>query len=335
MEFKKYSSIENSYREPYIEKVRNSLNFQGCPDMQFSVSEKVDGCNTSIITDGCDILFGKRSSTLTESDNFYGFQDFVKNNLKDKAIGIINDIRKTHGYEVIRQIQIFGEFFGGDYNGYKSTVTKIQKGIQYCPDHEFYAFDILVSTSEKNIYLGVDECNQLFEKHGFFYNKELFRGTLDECLAYDPVFISTIGERLGYPRLENNFAEGVVIKPLLDLRFANGERIIIKNKNPKFAEFEKSDKKGKIQDEVSGTCANLIAEIGGYITEARLGNVISHIGELDMPKQMGLLIKEYSLDVIDDFVKDHPDYNGLNSNEQKIVNKTVTKLAADLIKRKF
>lgn len=331
MEFKKYSSIENSYREPFIEKVRESLNFLGCPNMLFSVSEKVDGCNVSVITDGKDIITGKRSSALTENDKFYGFQEFASKNLKSKVIDVFNELKCVD--DSLTQVQVFGEFFGGGYDGYKSDVPKIQKGIQYTPNHEFYAFDILVSYPDKNIYLGVDSCIELFESFGFFYNKELFRGTLDECLAYSPIFISTIGERLGYPRIENNFAEGVVIKPISDLRFANGERIIIKNKNPKFNEFEKSEKK---PDVVYSDAVNaLVSAVGEYVTEARLGNVMSHIGELDMPKQFGLLLKEYCADVLEEYVKDHPAYNELASNEQKVVNKTVNKLAADLIKRKF
>lgn len=333
MDFKKYTSIENSYREAYIEKVRESLNFLGCPDMLFSVSEKVDGCNTSVITDGSgQIMTGKRGSVLTPEDKFYGFQDFAERNLKGGVIGIMDTLKKEMN---INQVQVFGEFFGGGYDGYKSNVPKIQKGIQYCPDHEFYAFDILVSNNEKSIYIGVDECNRLFEEFGFFYNKELFRGTLDECLAYDPIFISTIGERLGYPRLENNYAEGVVIKPIEDIRFANGERIVIKNKNPKFNEFEKSDKKEKVQAAHSDTCNELVSVIGQYVTEVRINNVVSHLGELEMPKQMGLLIKEFSADTLEEFTKDHPEYNELSSNEQKVVNKELNRLTVDIIKRKF
>ena len=333
MDFKKYTSIENSYREAYIEKVRESLNFLGCPNMLFSVSEKVDGCNTSVITDGSgQIMTGKRGSVLTPEDKFYGFQDFAERILKGGVVGIMEELNKNND---IKQIQVFGEFFGGGYDGYKSTVPKIQKGIQYCPDHEFYAFDILVSDGEKSIYLGVDECNSLFEEFGFFYNKELFRGTLDECLAYNPIFISTIGERLGYPRLENNYAEGVVIKPIKDIRFANGERIIIKNKNPKFNEFEKSEKKEKVQVELSDTCNKLVSVIGQYVTEARINNVVSHLGEIEMPKQMGLLIKEFSADTLEEFTKDHPEYNDLSSNEKKVVNKELNHLAVDIIKRKF
>lgn len=333
MEFKKYGSIENSYREPYIQKVRESLSYYGCPDMLFSVSEKVDGCNVSVITDSSSIITGKRTSILGETDNFYGFQDFANENLKEKTIEVFKELK--YGNSAITQVQVFGEFFGGGYDGYKSTVSKIQKGIQYTPNHEFYSFDILVSDGEKNIYLGVDACTELFEKYGFFYNKELFRGTLDECLAFNPIFISTIGERLGYPRIENNFAEGVVIKPIEDLRFANGERIIIKNKNPKFNEFEKGEKSGKTEVVYSDAVNALISPLGNYVTEARLGNVISHIGELDMPKQFGMLMKEYCADVLEEYVKDYPAYNELSSNEQKVINKSLNKLAADLIKRKF
>ena len=95
MDFKKYTSIENSYREAYIEKVYESLNFLGCPNMLFSVSEKVDGCNTSVITDGEDILTGKRSSALGADEKFYGFQDFAAVNLQGKTLAIFDYLKKN------------------------------------------------------------------------------------------------------------------------------------------------------------------------------------------------------------------------------------------------
>lgn len=335
MNFKKYCSIENSYREPFIEKVRETLAFYGCTNMLFSVSEKVDGCNTSVITDGVGLMTGKRSSALGADEKFYGFQEFAEANLKDKVIKVFNHCKGVLHLDVA-SVQIFGEFFGGGYDGYKSTVPKIQKGIQYSPDHGFYAFDIYVEFKDgSGKYLGVDECEDMFKEYGFFYNEELLRGTLDECLAYSPIFPSTIGKRLGFPEIENNFAEGVVIKPIHPLYFANGERVIIKNKNPKFEEFEKSDKKPKVDVVYSDGCNECMSTIGQYVTEARLGNVLSHLGELEMPKQMGLVIKEYSADVLEEFVKDHAVYPTLPSQEQKAVNKVLNKCVADLLKRKF
>lgn len=336
MEFKKYTSIENSYREKYIQHIRECLEYNGCPKCLFSVSEKVDGCNTSVITDGKNIVTAKRGSVLEPDEKFYGFQEFANENLKEKVIGIFKDMECVDDGTSVATVQVFGEFFGGGYKGYKSTESKIQKGIEYTPGHEFYAFDILVSyNTGESRYLDVDECNTLFEKHGFFYNKELFRGTLDECLAYSPIFISTIGTRLGYPEIEENFAEGVVIKPVTPLYLANGERVIIKNKNPKFEEFEKKDKKPKEPVVYSDDCTMCMSEVEAYCTEARLNNVISHIGEIEMPKQTGMLIKEYSLDVIGEFSKDHPEYDNLSANEQKAVNKVINRLVVDIIRRKF
>lgn len=332
MEFKKYSSIENSYREPFIDLVRGTLDFFGEKDMLFSVSEKVDGCNVSIITDGNEIITGKRSSVLGADEKFYGFQDYAES-IKDKVVAVFNNIKEIEDKEVV-QVQIFGEFFGGSYKGIPSKETKIQKGIDYSPNHEFYAFDIFVTYADgTSRYLNVDECAALFIHFKFFYNVELFRGTLDEALGYNPVFISTIGQRLGLPVIEGNFAEGVVIRPVEELRFANGERVIIKNKNPKFNEFEKKEKKPDVVH--SDSCNTLKEAVKDYITEARLGNVVSHIGEIEMPKQMGLLIKEFSADVIEEFTKDHPEYLELESNEQKVVNKVINAEAVNLIKTKF
>lgn len=335
MEFRKYSSIENSYREKYLESVRETLKYFGCEDAKFSVSEKVDGCNVSVITDGENIITGKRSSILEPDEKFYGFQEYAEKMLKEKITGIFKYF-SVYNHTPVHNVQVFGEFFGGGYKDYKTNESRIQKGIDYCPEHCFYAFDILVTdTAGKTEWIGVDECNAIFEKFGLFYNKELFRGTLDECLAYSPVFISTIGTRLGYPEIEDNFAEGVVIKPVEPLFMANGERIIIKNKNPKFEEFEKKDKKPKEAPVYSDTCNKCIEEVGNYCTESRLNNVISHLGEIEMPKQTGLVLKEYSIDTIDEFRRDHPEYDSLDSSEQKVINKIINKFAVDIIKRKF
>ena len=107
--------------------------------------------------------------------------------------------------------------------------TAIQKGVFYTPNHDFYAFDILIHNELEDKYLAVDEVNSLFEKVGFFYAKTLFKGTLNECLNYPNDFQSKISGWLGLPQIEDNICEGVVIRPTVPMFFRNGKRVIIKS----------------------------------------------------------------------------------------------------------
>ena len=50
----------------------------------------------------------------------------------------------------------------------------------------------------------------------------------EECLKYSNLFQTKIPEMYGLEPIENNIAEGVVIKPVKDLRFGNGQRVILK-----------------------------------------------------------------------------------------------------------
>ena len=58
LEFKKYSSIENSFSREFIERVVAEMP----ADMEYSVQEKVHGANTSFLCDGESVRFAKRTS---------------------------------------------------------------------------------------------------------------------------------------------------------------------------------------------------------------------------------------------------------------------------------
>ncbi len=90
------------------------------------------------------------------------------------------------------------------------NASKVQKGVAYCPDNRFYAFDIQVNCER---FLDVGDCNKLFEGTNMLYAKTLFEGSLEECLAHSNEFDSTIPSQMGLPTLSPNICEGVIIKP--------------------------------------------------------------------------------------------------------------------------
>ena len=80
----------------------------------------------------------------------------------------------------------------------------------------------------------------------------------------------------------------------------------------------------------------LIEKADLYITENRLDNVISHIGEVHIPKELGKLLGMYSKDIIEDFLKENStDFYNLDKMEQKSFTKQVNQLALKVIKTKY
>ena len=333
MIFKKYSSVENSFEEEYIEKVR----WQMPSDLKYAVQEKVHGANASFLCDGNDIKFAKRTALIEADEQFYGYADVLAH-YRDKILALTKDVMGK--YPDTTQVSIFGELFGGGYPHPDvpaiRNMVPVQKGVYYCPGHDFYGFDIYVVNGNEGFFLPVEETDALFEKHGFFYAKTLFTGTLDECLAYPNAFITHIPEWLGLPPVEDNICEGIVIRPVVPMFLRNGTRVMIKSKNERFA--EKKMRKGagpslNLDTSYSDDMKELLSVIATFVTEPRLDNVISHIGEVQLPRDFGRLTGLYAKDVFEDFMKENSvAYNELERKEQKAINKELARLAAAMIR---
>jgi Rnl2 family RNA ligase len=218
-------------------------------------------------------------------------------------------------------------------------VQNIQKGVFYSPVHEFYGFDLYISEEETSRYLSVDENNAFFEAENFFYAKTLFQGNIDECLAYPNAFQSHIAEWLNLPPIDDNICEGLVIRPVEPVYFRNGSRLLLKSKNSRFAE-KKSVKKREsalfVEPTYSEPLKELLPIAEQYVTENRLNNVISKIGHVSIPKDMGKLIGLFSKDALEDFLKEHSGrYASLEKSEQKILNTYVNKNVTILLKKVY
>ncbi len=331
MEFRKYNSIENTYQKQVLEQII----IHGFEKETYIVQEKVHGANFSFYTDGVTIKIAKRTDFVSEEETFYNAHEVAKR-YKEKVLEAFKTVQSE--FQETQFIVIFGELFGGNYNHKEvpavKNAIKVQKGIDYCPENDFYAFDIKVNGTH---YLTVDSVNSVFEQTGFFYAKTLFKGTLEEALRYPNEFNSLIPNWYGLPQLENNICEGVIIKPNVPKYFGNGSRVILKNKNEKWEEVVKNNKPKKEHKEVYFSEASQIVweHIQNYITTNRLYNVLSKEGEFQ-PKMMGKLVGLLSQDVITDFRKDHPTaLDVLEKEEQKSINKSVNNKVISLIKEEF
>ena len=336
LEFKKYNSIENTYNKEFMEKIK----IEGFESLQYVVQEKVHGANCSFITDGQTVQFAKRTGLVEAGEKFYNYEELLER-YRERVIGLYHLIKEK--YTDTESVSIYGEMFGGKYPHpdiiNDTRIMCIQKGVFYSPNHEFYGFDLYVCGAENNRYLSVNEMNRFFEEGGFFYAETLLEGSLEKCLLYPNAFQSRIAEWMGLPPIEDNICEGVVIRPVETVFFRNGSRLLLKNKNSKFSE-KKSIKKRQpalfIEPTYSEELNNLLVVVEEYITENRLNNVISKIGEISIPKDFGRLIGLLSKDTLEDFEKEYSsDYALLEKSEQKILNRHINKQATELIKKVY
>ncbi|MBB6372313.1 RNA ligase, Rnl2 family [Chryseobacterium shigense] len=333
MIFKTYNSIENAYQTRVVDQIR----LQGFGDEFFIVQEKVHGANFSFFTDGKGIKIGKRTAFIEKDEKFFNAHQILEKYRKN-VINLFHKVKSI--YPDTETVVIYGELFGGGYK-HKEVVpvkdaVKVQKGIEYVPHNEFYAFDIKLNGTT---YLDTDLVNMIFEETGFFYAKILFQGSLEEALRFPNAFDSKIPGWLGLPEIENNICEGTIVKTLKTRYFGNGSRVILKNKNEKWTEKSKMVRKQEktVQKQVSfsETAQNIWEEIQKYVTVNRLNNVVSKIGEFE-PKMLGRIIGLFAQDILEDFGKDFPEvFSTVEKEEQKRINKKLNTLVIDFIKEEL
>lgn len=333
MIFKTYNSMENAYQARVIEQIR----IQGFGDEVFIVQEKVHGANFSFFTDGKEIRIAKRTAFIGEEEKFFNARQVLERYREKviKAFGKVKDL-----YPDVETVVIYGELFGGGYK-HKDVepvqdAIQVQKGIEYAPHNEFYAFDIKLNGTT---YLDTEIINGIFEETGFFYARTLFQGTLEEALDFPNTFDSKIPAWLGLPEMEHNKCEGTIVKTLKTRYFGNGSRVILKNKNEKWIEkskvVRKQEKKVQKQIRFSEKAERIWEELEQYATVNRLNNVVSKTGEFE-PKMAGKVIGLFARDILEDFGKDFPEaFGSIEKEEQKRINKKLNALVIDVVKEEL
>ena len=299
MKFNKYTSTENSYRLKYI----TILHQYGFVDVPWVAHEKIDGANFSFITDGNIVAVASRNQLV--NGGFYNCQDVI-----DKYTEKVQYLKNIH-FADANQIQIIGELYG----------KGIQNKVYYGEDKDYMAFEIQVDgvvvdaaiAAGVLTYVGIPTPPSF----GTFKN-------LDEALELPNVFISRVFTEREYELGEND-AEGIVLKPVTPVYLDCGSRVILKNKNPAFAEKKKKKK-------TAGVVNPWIDIADQYVTMNRLDAVLSKEGELTN-KDFGKVIRLMSNDVIDAMVKDEdlPE-NWRKDDNCKLAGKGITTAVAAFLK---
>jgi hypothetical protein len=206
------------------------------------------------------------------------------------------------------EVTIYGEAYGGKCQGMSATYGKELK---------FIAFEVKIGERWLNV-IDADEICKSLEIEFVHYEKASTDIELLDKLANA---FSVQAKRNGI--IEDKLREGIVLRPLIELRKNNGERIIAKHKNEVFKERQHQPKltqdKLEVFDEV-----NKIAE--EFVTEMRLIHILDKFGSLDISK-LENIIKAMIEDV-------EREAKG-EILENRDVRKAISKRTAELVKRKL
>ena len=259
--FEKYSEFDSIKESQFNELLASP--------QEWIAEEKVNGANFSIhiFKNGADVRFAKRSGFIGEHEFFFGYTK-LKSEFNRQVPLFLSALKKNFGKA--ESAIIHGEIFGAKYihpeipqqskfTEFKGQSRRISPIIgdffpQYSPDVHFYAYDIKYRTDSSAGWtlLSPDQARSVFRTiPGLLYARELFRGNMRKCMAFDLDRFETLIPHflgLGDFVIPCNIAEGIVLKK----SSRSGEVIhvtkssILKFKHRAFQEARHSDtaKKG-------------------------------------------------------------------------------------------
>ena len=193
--------------KPIIEGLYTLPEFEYLENNEWVATEKIDGTNIRIIWDGKEVLF------MGKTDNAQ-IPAHLVNHLK--SVFTEEKMEKVFPLEEEETVCLYGEGYG----------KKIQKGGNYLSDSvDFILFDVKIG----RWWLRRSDVESISNDLNIPIVPIIRKFTLKE--AVDIVkkgFISTISENRSY------IAEGLILKPEVDLFSRNGQRIITKVKHVDF-----------------------------------------------------------------------------------------------------
>jgi len=329
-EFEGYGKISESSSNWILEKSDNTT----FKRTLWCVTEKIHGANFCFLCDddGQRVRCGKRTSLLSDTDEFFGYKRRLFNDMIPKIQQLYHYVQNT--FPDLDKLYVFGELFGGSYPHPDipkvPNVNAIQTGIWYCPDIEFCAFDLAIVIDNKQIYLDYEYAITAFQNVNLFHAEPLFIGKYEEALDFKLGFNSTVASKFGLPPLiEENKAEGIVIKPMHEIMVKTTKgslvRAIVKKKIEEFSE-DKYNQAQKQEVKIDGELSHvdlLRFEIDALVTDNRLHNALSKIGHVTANEKEKLkeLLNLYVKDVIDQLYENGNEdmWKNLSSNDRDML----------------
>lgn len=285
----RYSSEEhpvNNIKFVSFDKIRraeapllNDLIREGLGDTPCVVQEKIHGANFSLWTNGDVCRAAKRTAMIKPREDFFGGHQ-IRRAHTDRLFALFHTLSTT--FPGLKTLAVFGELYGGLYPHPAMSpipdLKPVQNGVYYRPDLGFCTFDVLINAKR---WLPTDQATEVLRAHGFDVAQTLYAGTLSRCALYPVEFAPTIPATLGLPPIEDNRAEGVIIRSRVSL--PNRGRLLLKKKSAAWQETNPRHSRRRSRSghrALSAAAAEILDEGIALICANRLRNVISRIGTI-------------------------------------------------------
>ena len=287
-EFKKFNSLENSYRENFIHKIRE----QGYEDEEYIITEKLHGANYSftVVVEGgivVSVIPAKRSGYIHSDEKFYNhrpvYEKYV-DKVSNLALCLLKDKNMSDGV-----VTVYGELYGGN----------IQGGMAYPLEQDFAGFDITINGTP------IDKRKAFSLMNEYEIPTVPVLGvapSLSDSLVHNESFVTNL-LRDGFDVAnQQSEAEGIVIEPVNPRYLTTGERVYIKKKTKRFLEKGKN-KIEKPKVGLNESLSKLLETSLEYINENRFNAVVSKEGEVSI-KMIGKVAGLMTQDIVVDIIKD-------------------------------
>jgi len=205
------------------------------------------------------------------------------------------------GYE---KVVVYGEAYGGKQQGMSHTYGK---------QVSFIAFEVKIGDT----WLNVPNAHDVSTKIGLeFVPYERVPATV-EALDAERDRPSRVAVRRGIE--EEKMSEGIVIRPVIEVRDARGERMMAKHKRPEFS--ERKSKRDTVVNPEKALILNTAREVADeWVTPMRLEHVLDKIpGEQEM-KDVPVIIKAMLEDV---FIEGEGEVENTKENRKAIAARAV------------
>ena len=216
---KEYHKIETIYerdlktKKLLVGKYRNSI-VEYLKDSKWIFTEKIDGTNIRIYYDGHKIHIAGRTDKSIIPEHLLAYLNYL----------FINEDMEQVFEQLFgeKEAYIFGEGYG----------PKIQKdGHKYNNIPSFVVFDIKIN----EVYLSYDDMITLCKQLNLDYVPVVLFGTIDEAISKVKMHnLSQLAVRNLKRQEDVAYSEGVVGRPLFELKDKMGKRIIVKIKYSDF-----------------------------------------------------------------------------------------------------
>ncbi|MDI2128489.1 RNA ligase family protein [Yinghuangia seranimata] len=274
---------------------------------EWVAAEKVHGAHFAVVCDGAGVRPAKRRDVLGDGslDAFFGVSR-IWPELAVAAARFVEAVRAGSSGAV--PVTLYGELAGGRYPHpvvpAEPGVEPVQTGVWYAPGLHWLLFDAAVDVGDGVLWLADRAVREAAATAGLACVPPLGHGRLNALQELPRTFPTRVPAVLGLPELEDNLAEGYVLKPAGAWSEAeSGPRPAAKAKQDAFAEDARYNGARPFlppPQGAAGVPAWLVVEATALLTPTRAAAAVSKLG----PRAgVGAVAEEIVRDTVEELVE--------------------------------